>query len=66
MDNYIEVQRDVLKTEKKAVIAESIQFTDNKSAVFWQLYNEYNEKMYVLNTKLYKLIQNTPNTVVIR
>jgi len=58
MDDYIEVQREVLKTEKKAVIAEVMQFTDNESAVFWPLYNEYNEKMYIHNTNLYKLIKD--------
>jgi hypothetical protein len=33
MDDYIEVQRDVLKTEKKAVVAETMQFTDAVSTV---------------------------------
>ena len=53
----MEVRREVLKTEKKAVVAEAMQFTDAESAVFWPLYSEYNEKMHVLNTKLYKLIK---------
>ncbi len=57
MDDYMEVQREVLKTEKKAVVAEAMQFTDAESAVFWPLYNDYNEKMHVLNTKLYQLIK---------
>jgi len=57
MDDYIEVQREVLKTEKKAVIAEAMQFTDAESTVFWPLYNEYNDKMYKLNTKVYNLIK---------
>ena len=57
LDDYMEVQRGVLKTEKKAVVAEAMQFTDAESTVFWPLYNEYNEKMYVSNTKLYNLIK---------
>lgn len=57
MDDYMEVQREVLKTEKKAVVAEAMQFTDAESAAFWPMYNEYNEKMHVMNTKLYKLIK---------
>jgi len=57
LDDYMEVQRGVLKTEKKAIVAEAMQFTDAESTVFWPLYNEYNEKMYVSNTKLYNLIK---------
>ena len=57
LDDYMEVQREVLKTEKKAVVAEAMQFTDAESAVFWPLYNEYNEKMYIHNTDMYKLIK---------
>ncbi len=54
----MEVQRGVLKTEKKAVVAEAMTFTEEESTVFWPLYNEYNDKMYVLNTKVYNLIKD--------
>ena len=57
LNDYMEVQREVLKTEKKAVVVEAMQFTDAESAVFWPLYNEYNEKMYIHNTDMYKLIK---------
>ena len=57
LDDYMEVQRGVLKTEKKAVVAEAMQFTDAESTVFWPLYNEYNDKKYTLNTKVYQLIK---------
>lgn len=57
LDDYMEVQRGVLKTEKKALVAEAMQFSDAESTVFWPLYNEYNEKMYTLNTKVYNLIK---------
>ena len=42
VDDYIEVARDVLKTEKKAAIAEAMQLTDQESGPFWELYNEFN------------------------
>ena len=57
LDDYMEVQREALKTEKKAVVAEAMMFTDAESTVFWPLYNEYNNKMYTHNTDLYKLIK---------
>jgi len=40
-NDYIEVVRSVLKTEKKAVIAEVMELTEAESAPFWELYNEY-------------------------
>jgi hypothetical protein len=57
-DDYMEVQRGVLKTEKKAVVADAMEFTEEESTVFWPLYNEYNDKMYTLNTKVYNLIKD--------
>ena len=55
-NDYLEVQREVLKTEKKAMVAEAMQLTESESTVFWPLYNEYNEKMYILDTKIYDLV----------
>jgi len=57
-NDYMEVTRDVIKTEKKAAIAEAMQLTDQESSVFWPLYNEYNNKMYTVNTKLYNTIKD--------
>jgi hypothetical protein len=57
-DDYMEVQRGVLKTEKKAVVADAMNFTEEESTVFWPLYNEYNDKMYTLNTKVFNLIKD--------
>jgi hypothetical protein len=42
VDDYIEVARDVLKTEKKAAIAEAMMLTEAESGPFWELYNEFN------------------------
>ena len=55
-NDYLEVSREVLKTEKKALIAEAMELSETESPAFWSLYNEYNEKMYVINTKLFNLI----------
>ncbi len=60
-NDYKEVTRDVIKTEKKAAIAEAMQLTDQESTVFWPLYNEYNEKMYVENSKLINTIKDYAN-----
>ncbi len=57
LDDYMEVQREALKTEKKVVVTEAMMFTDAESTVFWPMYNEYNDKKYILNTKVYQLIK---------
>lgn len=56
--DYMEVTREVLKTEKKAAIAEAMQLSETESPAFWALYNEYNEKVYVVNTKLYDVVKD--------
>lgn len=57
-DDYIEILRSVLKTEKKAVIAETMTFTEEESKVFWPLYNEFNEKVYVIQSKRIAIIKD--------
>ena len=42
IDDYIEIARDVLNTEKKAAVAQAMQLSDAESTPFWELYNEYN------------------------
>lgn len=60
-NDYVEVERAALKTEKKAIVAEAMQLTEEESTVFWPLYNEYTEKVYVINTKVYNLILKFAN-----
>ena len=56
-DDYIEVMRSVLKTEKKVAIAEAMELTETESEPFWNLYNEYNEKMYKVQNSRIKAIK---------
>jgi hypothetical protein len=57
VDDYIEIARDVLKTEKKAAVAEAMQLTEAESTVFWPLYNEYNAKVNVVQDKRVAIIK---------
>jgi len=57
-NDYLEVSREVLKTEKKAIIAELMQLSQEESAVFWPLYNEFQNKMYEVNTRKVNLIMD--------
>jgi len=57
-DDYIEILRGVLKTEKKAAIAEVMNLTQQEGEVFWPLYNEFDAKEYVIQTKRVKIIKD--------
>ena len=56
--DYIEVVRSVLKTEKKAAIAEVMQLSEAEGTAFWPLYNEYTEQVYLIQSKRIQIIQD--------
>lgn len=57
-NDYLEIAREVLKTEKKAVIAEVMQLTETESQPFWNLYNEYQGKLYLVQNKRIAIIKD--------
>ena len=58
LDDYIEIARDVLNTEKKAAVAEAMQLSDAVSASFWELYNEYNFEVNKVQNERIALIKD--------
>ncbi len=57
-NSYMEIVRSTLKTEKKALIAEVMQLSDAESTGFWEVYNEYEQKQYTLNTDFYNVVMD--------
>ena len=57
-DDYIEIVREVLKTEKKVAIAEVMELSDTESAPFWELYNEYNFELSKVQNQRVALIKD--------
>jgi len=57
-NDYLEIAREVLKTEKKAAIAEIMQLSETESQPFWTLYNEYQGKLYLVQNKRINIIQD--------
>jgi len=57
-NDYLEIARDVLKTEKKAAIADVMQLSDSESQPFWDLYNEYQGKLYLVQNKRIAIIKD--------
>ena len=58
IDDYLEVAREVLHTEKKAVVAELMELSDTESGPFWELYNEYNSELYKVHTERVNIIKD--------
>jgi hypothetical protein len=50
-DSYIEVLKSEIKTDKKAIITETMQFTEQQSAAFWPVYNEFEHELDKLSSK---------------
>ena len=57
-DDYLEIVRDVLNTEKKAAVAETMALSEAESGAFWSLYNEYNAKLYEVHTERVNIIKD--------
>lgn len=57
-NDYLEITRDVIKTEKKAAIAEVMELSETESQPFWNLYNEYEGKLYALGNKRIQIIKS--------
>ena len=55
-NSYMEIVRSTIKTEKKALIAEVMELSDSENIPFWEVYNEYDEKLYKLNTDYFAVI----------
>ncbi len=58
VNDYLELARDVLKMEKKAAIAELMQLSEAESTPFWELYNEYQGKLYLVQNKRIAIIKD--------
>ena len=56
-DDYIELAREILKTEKKSAIAGELALTDAEIVPFWDLYNEFNNKLSQVQNKRVALIK---------
>ena len=46
------------RAEKKALITEALQLTEEEGKEFWPLYSEYNEKMEASNKELINLVND--------
>jgi len=57
-NDYLEIVRDVLKTEKKAAIAEVMMLSEEESQPFWTLYNQFESALYEVHNKRINIIKD--------
>ncbi len=56
-----ELIRSAFKLEKKALVAEFLQLTNDDAAKFWPVYEKYEQERTVIGTRRIKLIENYVN-----
>ena len=57
-NDYLELTREVLKAEKKVAVTEAMQLTEVESQPFWNLYNEYQAALYIVQNKRIAIIKD--------
>jgi hypothetical protein len=60
-DDFLEILRSDLKTQKVALITEAMEFTEQESGVFWPLYKEYDFELTKLNDMRVATIKDFAN-----
>ncbi len=56
--DYMELTRGILKVEKKAAIAEVMQLSESETVAFWDLYNEFDAKLYQIQNKRIAIVKD--------
>lgn len=57
-DAQLQLTRSVIQAERKAIVALNMELTDQESAEFWPLYNDYWAERSKLNDRFAKLLAN--------
>jgi len=56
--DVMEMTRDVIRTERKALVAANMQLTDAESKMFWPVYNEYQDEIRKIADRRLELLQS--------
>ena len=58
LDSYIELLRSDLKTQKKAILMATVEFTEAEEETFWPIYREYGLELDKLGDRRVALIKD--------
>jgi len=56
-DANLDILRDTIRANKKALVAANLTLSDEEAAKFWPLYDEYQKKLTAVNDRLVALIK---------
>ncbi len=57
-EQYLELMREDVKTQKVAIVTEAMQMTDDQSSVFWPIYREYDLELSKLVDRRLAIIKD--------
>jgi len=57
-NDYIELIRSDIQTEKKAIITENMMFSEEESTIFWPIYKDYQYEFSKIQDELMALIKD--------
>ena len=55
--NNMDIVRDALRADKKALVASNLQLTDAEAKAFWPIYDKYQKDLITEHNKLYQVIE---------
>ncbi len=55
--NNMEIVREALRADKKALVASNLQLTDAEAKAFWPIYDKYQKDLLTEHNKLYQVIE---------
>ena len=58
VDDYIQLLRSDVRTQKAVIITKAMQFTDEESSAFWPVYREYEHELSKIFDDRIELIQD--------
>jgi hypothetical protein len=60
-DTNMEILRDKIRADKKAIVAENMELTDSEATAFWPIYEDYQRDQEKLNERTLQLIGDYAN-----
>jgi hypothetical protein len=54
----MQIVLEKVRADKKLLVAENMQLTDAEAKAFWPVYEQYQSELFLLRTRLVKLIQD--------
>jgi hypothetical protein len=60
-DTNMEILRDKMRADKKAIVAENMDLTESEAAAFWPIYDEYQADQAKINERMLGLIKDYAN-----